>query len=48
MEYSIERDHTLNIYEQRKSVLTKGLEKGSALGNFIENNGEQGQKLKEK
>ena len=48
MEYGIERDHSLQIYEQRKSVLTKGLEPGSAFGNFIENNGEQGQKLKEK
>ena len=48
MEYAIERDHSLQIYEQRKMVLTKGLEDGSALGNFIKNNGEQGEKLKAK
>lgn len=48
LEYTIEREHSKNTYEQRKAVLTKGIEKGSALGNFFENNKEQGDKIKEK
>lgn len=48
MEYTLERDHTKLMYDQRKAVLTKGIEKGSALGNFFENNKEQGDKIKEK
>lgn len=48
MEYAIERDHSKELYEQRVSVLTKGIEPGSALGNFFENNKEQGDKIKEK
>ena len=48
LEYTIERDHSKAIYDQRKTVLTKGIEAGSALGNFFENNKEQGDKIKEK
>ncbi len=48
MEYAIEREHSVQLYEQRKGVLTKGIEHGSALGNFFENNKEQGDKIKEK
>ena len=48
LEYTIEREHSKNMYEQRKTVLTKGIEAGSALGNFFENNKEQGDKIKEK
>ena len=48
MEYTIEREHTVALYEQRRNVLTQGKEQGSALGNFFENNKEQGDKIKEK
>ena len=48
MEYTIEREHTKALYEQRLGVLTKGIEAGSALGNFLENNKEQGDKIREK
>ena len=48
MEYTIDREHSKELYEQRKTVLTKGIEQGSALGNFFENNKEQGDKIKEK
>ncbi len=48
LEYAIDREHSKAIYDQRKTVLTKGLEKGSALGNFFENNQEQGEKIKGK
>lgn len=48
MEYTLEREHTKAMYDQRKTVLTRGIEPGSALGNFFENNKEQGDKIKEK
>ncbi len=48
LEYTLDREHSKAIYEQRKTVLTKGIEAGSALGNFFENNKEQGDKIKEK
>ena len=48
VEYAIDREHTKELYEQRKNVLIKGIEHGSALGNFLENNKEQGDKIKEK
>ena len=48
VEYTIERDHDRKIYDQRLSVLQKGLEPGSALGNFLDNNKEQGDKIREK
>ena len=48
MEYTIDREHTKALYEQRQNVLTKGIEAGSALGNFLDNNKEQGDKIREK
>ncbi len=48
VEYTIDREHDRNIYDQRLNVLTKGLEQGSALGNFLDNNKEQGDKIREK
>lgn len=48
MEYTIDREHTKALYEQRVSILTKGLESGSALGNFFDNNKEQGDKIRAK
>ena len=48
MEYTIDREHKKELYENRKAVLVNGLAKGSALGNFLENNKEQGDKVREK
>ena len=48
MEYTIDREHSKELYEQRKAVLTNGIETGSALGNFLDNNKEQGDKIREK
>ena len=46
VEYTIDREHTKQVYETRKNVLNSGLAKTSALGNFFENNKEQGEKVK--
>ena len=46
VEYTIDREHTKQVYETRKNVLKAGIEKTSALGNFFENNKEQGEKVK--
>ena len=48
MEYTIDREHSKELYDQRKAVLTNGLKTGSALGNFLDNNKEQGDKIREK
>ena len=48
MEYTIEREHAKELYDQRTAVLNKGIETGSALGNFLDNNKEQGDKIREK
>ena len=48
VEYTIDREHPKALFEQRVNVLTKGIEHGSALGNFLENNKEQGDKIKAK
>lgn len=48
MEYAIDREHSKELFQQRKTVLTAGLQPGAALGNFLENNKEQGDKVKEK
>ena len=48
LEYTLDREHPKAMYDQRKTVLTKGIEAGSALGNFFANNQEQGDKIKEK
>ena len=46
VEYTIDREHTKAIYDTRKNVLVTGIGQGSALGNFFENNKEQGEKIK--
>ena len=46
VEYTIDREHTKAIYDSRKNVLTSGITPTSALGNFFENNKEQGEKIK--
>ena len=48
VEYAIDREHSKELYQQRINILNKGLEPTSALGNFLENNKEQGDKIKEK
>ena len=35
MEYVIDREHKLDVYNNRKNVITKGKEEGSAFGNFF-------------
>jgi len=48
LEYTINREHSKQLYDQRKMVLTKGLDKGAALSNFLDNNPETGNKIREK
>ena len=46
LEYVIEREHLEPLYNQRKSVLTQGLQETAPLGNFFKRNEEQSEKLK--
>ena len=48
LEYSIKRDHTLEVYENRKKILEDNLKEGTPFGDFLKNNGENGDKIKEK
>ena len=48
LEYTIKRDHKVEIYEQRKKILVDNLEEGTPFGDFLKNNGETGEKIKEK
>ncbi len=50
LEYALDKEHDPNLYNNRLLILTKGIEPGSALGNFFNNeqNKEQGDKIKEK
>ena len=48
LEYAIKRDHKIELYEARKKILTENLEEGTAFGDFLKNNGEVGDKIKEK
>lgn len=48
MEFTIEREHTKERYLSRKEILTKGILPGSALGNFLDNNKESGDKIRER
>ena len=48
LEYTIKRDHKLEVYESRKKILTDNLEEGTPFGDFLKNNDEAGQKIKEK
>ena len=45
LEYTIDREHQETLYNQRKKVLTDGLNENAPLGNFLKNNPEQGEKL---
>ena len=48
MEYAIKRDHKVEVYESRKKILTENLEEGTPFGDFLKNNGEAGDKIREK
>lgn len=45
LEYTIDREHNQQLYDQRKKVLSEGLNENAPLGNFLKNNPEQGEKL---
>lgn len=46
MEYVIDREHLEALYNQRKNVLTQGLQETAPLGNFFKRNEEQSEKLR--
>ena len=48
LEYSIKRDHTLEVYNNRKKILEDNLQEGTPFGDFLKNNGEAGDKIREK
>ena len=48
LEYSIKRPHKAEVYETRKRILVDNLEEGTPFGDFLKNNGENGDKIKEK
>ena len=48
LEYTIKRDHKIEVYENRKKVLIENLNEGTPFGDFLKNNGETGEKIKEK
>ena len=48
LEYSIKREHKIEIYENRKRILIDNLQEGTPFGDFLKNNGEAGEKIKEK
>ena len=48
MEYSIDREHSIQLYEQRKNILTNGYGEGTPLGNFFAQNEEQAKSIQEK
>lgn len=48
MEYTMNRDHELRVYEERKRVITNNInDENSVFGNFVANNKEQTEKLME-
>ena len=48
LEYSIKRDHSMEVYNNRKKILEDNLKEGTPFGDFLKNNGEAGDKIKEK
>ena len=48
LEYTIKREHKTEIYENRKRILVENLNEGTPFGDFLKNNGETGDKIKEK
>lgn len=48
LEYVIDREHKIDVYNNRKTVLIKGKEENAAFGHFLSENKEQTAKLVEK
>ena len=48
LEYTIKRDHKVEVYDNRKKILIDNLNEGTPFGDFLKNNGESGDKIKEK
>jgi len=48
LEFTLDKEHPINVYNSRKAVLTDGLKDGFAMGNFLKNNGEKGEELRKK
>lgn len=48
LEYALKKEHALKIYEHRKAVLTNNLNEGTPFGEFLKNNGEKGDEIREK
>ena len=48
LEYAIKREHKLETYNNRKTILTENLKEGTPFGDFLKNNNEIGEKMKEK
>ena len=48
LEYTIKRDHKVEVYDNRKRILIENLNEGTPFGDFLKNNGETGDKIKEK
>ena len=48
LEYTIKRDHKVEVYENRKKILTENLNEGTPFGDFLKTNGETGDKIREK
>ena len=48
LEYSIKRDHSMEVYNNRKKILEDNLKEGTPFGDFLKNNGEAGDKIREK
>ena len=48
LEYNIKREHKVEIYENRKRILVDNLKEGTPFGDFLKNNGETGDKIREK
>ena len=48
LEYTIKREHKVEIYENRKRILVENLQEGTPFGDFLKNNGETGDKIREK
>lgn len=45
LEYTIDREHKEETFNQRKRILVEGLKENAPLGNFFKNNEEQGEKI---
>ena len=46
LEYTIKRDHKVEVYDSRKRILNDNLKEGTPFGDFLKNNGENGDKIR--